>query len=469
MLPSGCKMTKKTELSFFLQCFVGNPVAAFRHLQAATHYFATSQSDLHQRYSTSVEPLRSCIAQLELVMQAVLPLPSNPFFRENAMDIFRAPTPSDRDEGLDLHSIIATHPAVNKSIIAPLSGTLSGLGSLQIKAFQAELLRWRDASNSLFHASDDESAESDDPSSCWAHLEELPIPPRPRYFPSASAATTAALYYCYMARTMWLLSITTNTTHPYEISAYLYSYQILRIAEGLLSNKTSRSGDEIGYFPCEALNIGLALILYLSAQCCYSSVWQQWIVDKLHHIGQEGLFNSKTLATCLDMLKTYQHSAQKCNLPHCRDNTGSSRSPLGPPVSRIIPTLVPDLDSREFVGYYMQVSPGCHDTSGVSRLVLKIVGRTSWRAEDQDNLRKKCSVELQTGRLALKNTSDLDAVIGIQSISGESFIRGWDSLFQSQASQMDRGVEEYIHDCSFPNKAESSTEACASSFVNTGT
>jgi hypothetical protein len=375
------------------------------------------------------------------------------------MDIFYAPTPSDRDGRLDLHSIIATHGDVNKSILAPLSGTLSRLGCLQIKAFQAELLRWRDASNSLFPASDDELAVSDDPSSCWAHLEELPIPPRPRYFPSAGAATTAALYYCYMARTMWLLSITTNTNHPYEISAYLYSYQILRIAEGLLSNKASSSGDENRYFPCEALNIGLALTLYLNAQCCYSSVWQQWIVDKLHYIGQEGLFNSEALATCLDMLKTYQHTAQRCYLPDCQDDTWSSRSPLGPPVSRIIPTLLPDLESREFVGYYMQVSPGYNNTSGVPRLVLKIVGRASWRTEDNDSLRKKCSVDLQAGRLAHKSTSDLDAVIGIQSISGESFISGWDSLFQSQASQMDRGVDEYIHDCSFPSKAESSNEA----------
>jgi hypothetical protein len=287
------------------------------------------------------------------VAQVVLPLPSIPFFREMTAGIsYTADTREHSMMGqrLELLNIVTTYKDVNRAIWAPLSGVLGQLDSLQISAFQAELLRWRDASNNLFQACDDEAAMSSIPSSTWASLDRLSIPPDPQNFPSVDAAVTAALYNCFMAQTMWLLSITTSTSHPYEIAAYLYTYQNLRIAESLLNSVAAGRLGEDPYLPCEALNLGLSATLYLSARCCYNSTWQHWLAEKLRVIGQEGLFNSEAFATCLDILQSYQHTPRN-TLPICQENASPSRSPLGPPVSRIIPTLLPGLDGREFIGY----------------------------------------------------------------------------------------------------------------------
>jgi hypothetical protein len=237
---------------------------------------------------------------------------------------------------------------------------------------------------------------------------------------------------------MWLFSITTNTNHPCEISAYLYVYQNLRIAEGLLSGNPKRKVDEERYFPCEALNIGLSSILYLTAQCCYSPTWQQWIVDKLRYIGQEGLFNSLALATCLDMLKAYQHT-QKKNVLSDKEDAWQSQSPLGPPISRTIPTVIPEPDGKRFTAYYMQIPPGYYSPSRFQNLSLEVVGRASWRVEDSDSSEQKRSVDIHTSHLSKKQISDLSLDIGVQSNS-------WETLFNTPASQMTSGIDDYIFD-----------------------
>lgn len=388
----------------------------------------------------AVEPLRSCITQLELVAQLLLPLPNISLLGENTGDISQAKNGSDYDEAqqkLDLPRIITAHRNVTRSIIAPLNGDIGRLDSIQVNAFQTELRRWRGISDHLFQYCDEEPGIPSVPLSSWVSLEELPMPPRPQYFPSVETAITVALYNCFVAHTMWLFSITTDTSHPCEISAYLYVYQNLRIAEGLLSGNPKRK-DEERYFPSESLNIGLSSILYLTAQCCYGPTWQQWIVDKLRYIGQEGLFNSVALATCLDMLKSYQHT-QKKNVLSNKGDAWQSQSPLGPPISRTIPTVIPEPDGKRFTAYYMQIPPGYHSPSGFQNLSLEVVGRASWRVEDSDSSEQKRSVDIHTSHLGKKQISDLSLDLGVQSNS-------WETLLNTPASQMTSGIEDYIFD-----------------------
>lgn len=435
-----------------MQCFIGNPVSAFRHLRAAKYYFAGAESELRQQNSTAMEPLSSCIAQLELVVTAFIPLPNISLLGQVIGGISHITEQNgnyEMSQGLELHRIIGAYPDVTISVITPLNGNITRLDSLQVNSFQTELRRWRDSSDDLFQDCDEEPTMPSVPDSSWASLDELPIPPRAQYFSSVETAITVALYNCFMAHSMWLLSITTNTSHPCEISAYLYAYQNLRIAEGLLSSKAERNPDDDRYFQCEALNIGLSLILYLTAQCCYGPAWQQWIVDKLRYISQEGIFNSEAFATCLDMLKSYQHT-QKPNVLGDKGNAWWSKSPLGPPASRVIPTLLPDPDGKQFTGYYMKIVPQNRSLPSMPTSSLQVVGRASWRVEDSDSSEQKRSVDLQTSHLDVMSLSDLSAEIKILS-------NRWEALFQTPACQMNRGMDDYIDECTFPTRPKKTT------------
>lgn len=392
-----------------------------------------------------MEPLATSILQLELGTQLFLPLPCISLLGEAPGEAAETMQPNGHDNtnlGLDLHKIIASCQEVTSAILTPLSGNITRLDSVQVNSFQTELRRWRDVSDSLFEECDEEPIMPSIPSSSWASLDELPIPPRPQYFSSVETAITVSLYNCFMAHTMWLLSITTNASYPCEISAYLYAYQNMRIAEGLLSSNLKPKMGEERYFSAESLNIGLAPILYLTAQCCYSPAWQQWIVDKLRYIGEEGLFNSEALATCLDLLKSYQHT-ERADILNDGDSAWRSQSPLGRPASRIIPTLVPDPDGKQFTGYYVQLSQGHHNPSAFSKSLLEVRGRATWTVEDRDSAEQKRSIDIHTHKLNMGDISDLRTEIGVQA-------NRWEALYRTPACQMSRGMDDYINECSFP-------------------
>ena len=439
-----------------MQCFVGNAVSAFRHLRAAKYYFDIAKSGLIEQNSTAVEPLGSCIVRLELVAQLFLPIPGISFLGETIGNTFNDIKLDGNDEMvqiLDLHRIIAHYQDVTRSILTPLSGNITRLDSVQVNEFQTELRQWRNVSSDLFEDCDEEPIMPSLPSSSWASLDELPIPPRPQYFSSVETAITVALYNCFMAHTMWLLSITTNTSHPCETLAYLYVYQIIRIAEGLLYSNPDRKRDGERYFSSEALNIGLAPILYLSAQCCYSPAWQQWIVDKLRHIGREGMFNSEAFATCLSMLKSFQDT-EKTNVLSENDDVWQSRSPLGPPACRVIPTLLPDPDGSQFTGYYMRLPTGCHNPSTFPKPSLEVVGRAQWRVDGSDSTEQKWSADIHTDHLAVKDLSDMRTEIEVQS-------KRWEMLFRNTPCQMSRSIDDYINECDFPELPKTSTHTHA--------
>lgn len=314
--------------------------------------------------------------------------------------------------------------------------------------------------NSIFEECDDEPAMSSIPDHTWDIINALPIPPRPQYFPSVNAAVTAALYNCFMAHTMWLLSIigSTKTGHSPELSAYLYVYQNIRIAEGLLHNIRDDKVEEDQYFPSEAANIGLLPILYLSAQCCYSATWQQWIVDQLRYIHHEGIFNGEAFATCLDTLRSYQNTPGNNSLSDSQEDVWQSRSPLGPPVSRIIPSLIPDPKGEEFLAYYLQVAESYNDTSNARKLTLEVIGRGSWRIEDSSIPGEVC-VDLQTNFVDHERISDLDTGVAVLPISREPVVSGWQPRFENPASHTGSHMPEYIGNCSSPVQAKLSNAA----------
>lgn len=339
-------------------------------------------------------------------------------------------------ELLELHRILATHRDVTQCVVAPLHGSITRLDSQQVNALQTDLRRWRDASDTLFQYCDEEPIMPSAPSSSWASLEGLTIPPRAQYFPSVKAAITVSLYNCFMAHTMWLLSITTNTSsHPCEITAYFYAYQNLRIAEGLLSNNPTRQMNDGRYFSCESLGMGLSPILYLTARCCYSPTWQQWIVEKLRHMGQEGLFNSEALATSLDLLKSYQHT-QNTNVLDDQDNVWRSQSPLGPPLSRALPTVLPDPGGRRFIAFYLKIAHRPYNQFPTTPISLEVVGKASWLVEGSDSSERKRSVDIHTNHLDIKDISQLETELALQG-------HKWESMFQTPVCQIGCGIDDY--------------------------
>jgi hypothetical protein len=77
-------------------------------------------------------------------------------------------------------------------------------------------------------------------------------------------------------------------------------------------------------------------------------------------------------------------------------------------------------------------------------------------------LERKRSMGFNSSQPAYKRTSDIDVdvdvVVGTQSVSSESVVKGWESLLQGPAFQMDTGLGDYINDFCFLSKAKSSHE-----------
>ena len=103
----------------------------------------------------------------------------------------------DQDENpkqLELHN--NRSPSRYQSIhCSLLNSSTTRLEPLQVSALQTELRRWRDASNTLFQYSNEEPIIPSAPSSSWASLKELTIPPCAQCFPSIEAAVMVTLFH----------------------------------------------------------------------------------------------------------------------------------------------------------------------------------------------------------------------------------------------------------------------------------
>jgi hypothetical protein len=151
--------------------------------------------------------------------------------------------------------------------------------------------------------------------------------------------------------------------------AFDFVYQNMRIAESGITENAVHSITE------EPLDISISLLLYLGFRRCYCESWQKWTIHKLRQCGRQGILDGHAFANTLENLYLLQTRAALQN----------TNSPLGvgPLSRRILPLLMPKDDDDRLVAYYFtQATPSTKQ----SDIVLRVVGRASWKQDDLGNM-----------------------------------------------------------------------------------
>lgn len=379
------------------------------------------------------EPLFDCVDELGLVAQIVLPLGKLSFtaYRDAAsIDHAVKKCSTAAEEMKQLFAFISAHKSINKAIWTPLSKAEAEIDPQVLLKFQADLLRWKTESTHTFQVCR-ESTKSDPPVSCSfdrSFLENYTIPPKPHHFPDMDSALAAALFNCYMGRTMWMISKTTGGDESCEITAYWYTYHNLQIIEGVWREDDDRKLEERQYLPCNAIKIGFIPLLYLSAHICYDSTWQQYITAKLYSLSQEGLYNGEAYAIALESLALFQSHVDRTSASKVHDTDRTTRSPAKARSSTIVPILIPDTNGQDFVAYYLwAVDSGADGRS----TPIEIVGRARWN-KSSDSTSRNLSIEF------FQNTHPISKGLSNSSVyeylaSQEPIAQRWESIAHTRA------------------------------------
>jgi len=332
------------------------------------------------------EPLTACVNELIFNTQIVLPLPDLGFSSvSNSVSVDHGfkKCASAAQELQQLLDFISAHHDINKAIWMPLSDAEDSFDLQVLAEFQTDLLRWKTESTYTFMACRDSIEPScpDISTLEWSAIQEYTFPPKPHSFPDMDSALAAALFNCYMGRTMWMISKGSNDDEGCQLGAYWYAYHNLQIVEGIWQDKDDRRLEERIYLPCNAVKIGLTPLLFLSAHFSYDSSWRQWIQDKLYSIGSEGLYNGQAYAASLESLNMFQSYVDR-NFPLPSDQFQPGFGSLPKPVaSSLVPIIIPDTKGRTFVTYYARaLSPKVPG----GRTPSEIVGRARWSSLSED-------------------------------------------------------------------------------------
>lgn len=332
------------------------------------------------------EPLIDCVNELIFNAQIVLPLPELGFNKViDLVSINREfkTCASAAQELQQLLKFISAHREINQAIWTPLSNTEDDLNPQVLAEFQTDLLRWKTESKFTFLACRESTEPSypDISTMEWSSIQAYTFPPKPHNFPDMDSALAAVLFNCYMGRTMWMISRSSNDDEGCQLAAYWYAYHNLQIVEGIWEDKDDRRLEDRKYLPCNAVKIGLTPLLFLSAHFSYDSTWRQWIKGKLYSIGSEGLYNGEAYAASLESLNMFQSHVDR-NLPLQSEQLqlgfGIASKPMS---SSLVPIIIPDTKGQTFVTYYARAlgskNPG-------ERTPCEIVGRARWSTTSED-------------------------------------------------------------------------------------
>ena len=276
--------------------------------------------------------------------------------------------PSAADEKEALVDLISYDDFVYVAIWKPFSGWALELERERLKHFREDLLHWRSQAIRTFSDYDQALINTLYAEPKSTTLDTLAIPPPPQRFRSGDAAIAAVLYHCYMARVSSMLSVGTGPDAIDEIVVYAHAYEVFRIAEAMWSSD-GLSRSENSYLPCEAINVSLASLLFITSQACYNTSWQTWVTAKLRALGVEGLHDGRAYATCLEISETaalrYERIASTSSLPR-------SCSPLGHVANRVVCVLVLNTGATHYLAYFIR--------GGLPRPDRKtIIGRATWK------------------------------------------------------------------------------------------
>jgi hypothetical protein len=408
---------------------VGNHSAAFRHFRIAQSYLDEASPSL----LPNNEPLSTCISELGLVVQIVLPIPLLKFPLLKAAGPIPTLCRSDSVQGStqdlqQLLSLICAHRKINIAVWSNLCNTEDHLRHQTLVDFQSSLLRWKAQSVTTFR----EYHEISDFSESCESLRELSIPPKAQSFPSMDAALAASIFHCYMGRTMCMISMVAGGDTASEHAAMLHAYHNMCIVQGIEQEMKEHGFNERQYFPCNAVKIGFVPLLFLSSQFLYDSTWLQFTIDKLMSIGQEGLYDGEALASALQSLALFQaHALKFPGLEHIDDNSNHSSSV--PSLRFNITTIfIPGPEAKNAIAYYARALNGNpEDIPSDRRKLVQIVGRARWE-NTGTNSSTTVTMEFFNPDHSM-NQGLKERCLYLQLASNEPIAQEWETLLGTEA------------------------------------
>lgn len=330
-------------------------------------------------------------------------------------------------------------PDVESMVWSPLSVHSSPLSFNKIAAFQEVVRTWKVVN--LNHLPDVEPHESVISSGdiSWATIEHLPIPVQSySHNISSRLCLVAAIYNFFMARTSWALSAGGHNAHTNELVAYIYFHEAIRWSLSVRRELEDLRARPDTLISCEDLTNGVVSVLYLIGMCCPSVSWLQSVTQHLNHFGQEGLLNGKLLGRCLNTMYLFEL--------HSGEDSATLLTRFPPPLSRVIPVLMPDIDSGGFTAFYAR--PCTTDGVGLSR--YRPIGQARWGNCTQKSTAKPSNVEFFSDLDILQ--TPFDEWLGSRQTSEDW--KAW--LNTNEESDLALSTQDHIHGSRFVFDSEHS-------------
>ena len=380
-----------------------NQKGAFRHLWAAIQFFRRSEKLLPKPEVSDMVPIYDAMLRLDFLAQKLVPYARSSFLRCSDQAFMERPfwnrpslecagiSQSDRiaAERSRLIQLICAHNKLSRVIWGCWCPTSERPSREELMGFYSEMLLWKENSPATFASCPGlDTVEALD----LTTIDSFPIPPPACHFLSNEAALNIATYNAYLGCAVAMITTTDQDPVTRELEAFKLVYQNLCIVAGLIESHDEGSGSP--YKSCDAVSMGISLLLYHGTRRCFSLAWQEWTITALRSIGREGLCNGFTLANTLETLCQLEAEMRYHNLKQLR-NAGVE-SELGPIRDRLIPLLMPQGDSDEFVAFYLRYG---HTEADRDERAIQVVTRATWE-EDMTGTRSSLKLDVYESAIA---------------------------------------------------------------------
>lgn len=409
-----------------------NPKGTFRHLWAAIQLLRSTEPRLSSVEASSMAPLYDAILRLDFLAQKLVPYSSSSFLRHSDHALLERPfwnrpslqysgiCPANQiaAEGYRQIQLICGHNNFSRVVWGCWCPAGERPSRDELLAFRSEMQLWATNSPATYQSCEDlDMLQSLDPNATATYQ----MSPPPVRFLSNDAAMNVATANCYLGCTVAMLSTTEPDPAEREAEAYKLVYQTMCIAAGLLDNRYQGAKP---YKPCDAVNMGISTLLFLSARRCYSLSWQQWIIAALRAIGREGLSNGLAFANVVEIMCQIQARMHAHDPEWPADSDASTY--LGPVSRRVIPLLMPLPDDGECLAFYLRY--GNTELDDDER-AIQVVAKASWRQDDVG--------AMQNMQLEVYDTAISDELILPVRPKAEE-------LFQSWRGAVEKGWHGYL-------------------------
>lgn len=366
--------------NYELQCFMENPKGAFRHLWAAIQLLRSAEERLPDREISNLVPVYDAMLRLDFIAQKLVPYSVSSFSRCPDRAIMATPfwnRPYSEFAGISSHEdIIATeryrlirlicgHNKFSRVIWGCWCPTSERPSRDELLGYYSELKLWKENSPATFASC--EALDLLERLDLTA-VESLPMPPPACHFSSTEAALNVAVYNSYLGCAVAMICTDDENPAAREVEAFKLVYQNLCIGAGLIERHK-----ESLYKPCDAISMGISLMLYHGSRRCFSLEWQKWTITALRSIGREGLSNGLTSANDVEIMCDLEAKMRHGDPEHQDHPTvGSS---LGHIRDRLIPLLIPRGDNEQYLAFYLRY--GNTEVDGDERNI-QVVARATW-------------------------------------------------------------------------------------------